>query len=574
MRFLHILGFALLLCGLCVRAEEETAEDKGDEKVEDSSEEDTEPEKPEKTDEITEEKDVLVLHSVNFDRALSENKYLLVEFYTPWCGHCRSLEPIYAEVAGLLKNGSSEVRLAKVEATEERDLAAEFNVDSFPTLKFFKDGNRQNVTDFSGKRTVKGITRWLERHTGPSATVLNDVKSAEALLDANDVVVVGFFQDLEGDKAKTFYDVTLIAVDVNFGITSNPELFKKYDVKSDSLVLFKKFDEKRADMPLAEESKLDKVEVISFIHTNSMKLVIPFNEENAEQIFSSKVRNHMLLFINTTVESQNALLEDFRDVASEFKEKVLFITLDVTSDKVDHVLKYFSVSANDAPIIRLINTEKVVTYAMEGSTINKDTLRTFCQGVQDGTVKPFLKTQEIPEDWNKNPVKVLVGKNFNKVAFDETKSVFVEFYAPWCGHCQQLAPIWDELGEKYKDHENIVIAKMDATENDVENVTIQGFPSIKFFPAGAEKKIVDYNGNRDLETFSKFLDNGGVLPEEESKDDDEDEGDDDDEDEVSQKPTDFFIISCYYEQIKKRPELIDLSNIVGAFLLFRCQMNR
>uniref|UniRef100_A0A673KI75 Protein disulfide-isomerase n=1 Tax=Sinocyclocheilus rhinocerous TaxID=307959 RepID=A0A673KI75_9TELE len=539
MRFLHILGFALLLCGLCVRAEEETAEDKGDENVEDSSEEDTEPEKPEKTDEITEEKDVLVLHSVNFDRALSENKYLLVEFYTPWCGHCRSLEPIYAEVAGLLKNGSSEVRLAKVEATEERDLAAEFNVDSFPTLKFFKDGNRQNVTDFSGKRTVTGITRWLERHTGPSATVLNDVKSAEALLDANDVVVVGFFQDLEGDKAKTFYDVTLIAVDVNFGITSNPELFKKYDVKSDSLVLFKKFDEKRADMPLTEESKLDKVEVISFIHTNSMKLVIPFNEENAEQIFSSKVRNHMLVFINTTVESQNALLEDFRDVASEFKEKVLFITLDVTSDKVDHVLKYFSVSANDAPIIRLINTEKVVTYAMEGSTINKDTLRTFCQGVLDGTVKPFLKTQEIPEDWNKNPVKVLVGKNFNKVAFHETKNVFVEFYAPWCGHCQQLAPIWDELGEKYKDHENIVIAKMDATENDVENVTIQGFPSIKFFPAGAEKKIVDYNGNRDLETFSKFLDNGGVLPEEESKEDDEDEGDvDDDEDEVSQKPTD------------------------------------
>uniref|UniRef100_A0A672MRW6 Protein disulfide-isomerase n=1 Tax=Sinocyclocheilus grahami TaxID=75366 RepID=A0A672MRW6_SINGR len=442
---------------------------------------------------------------------------------TPWCGHCRSLEPIYAEVAGLLKNGSSEVRLAKVEATEERDLAAEFNVDSFPTLKFFKDGNRQNVTDFSGKRTVKGITRWLERHTGPSATVLNDVKSAEALLDANDVVVVGFFQDLEGDKAKTFYDVTLIAVDVNFGITSNPELFKKYDVKSDSLVLFKKFDEKRADMPLTEESKLDKVEVISFIHTNSMKLVIPFNEENAEQIFSSKVRNHLLLFINTTVESQNALLEDFRDVASEFKEKVLFITLDVTSDKVDHVLKYFSVSANDAPIIRLINTEKVVTYAMEGSTIKKDTLRTFCQGVLDGTVKLFLKTQEIPEDWNKNPVKVLVGKNFDKVAFDETKNVFVEFYAPWCGHCQQLAPIWDELGEKYKDHENIVIAKMDATENDVENVTIQGFPSIKFFPAGAEKKIVDYNGNRDLETFSKFLDNGGVLPEEESKDDDEDE---------------------------------------------------
>lgn len=61
--------------------------------------------------------------------------------------------------------------------------------------------------------------------------------------------------------------------------------------------------------------------------------------------------------------------------------------LDVTDDKVDHVLKYFSLSKDNVPIIRLINTEKVVTYAMEGSTINKDTLRTFCQGVLDGTVK-------------------------------------------------------------------------------------------------------------------------------------------------------------------------------------------
>lgn len=53
-------------------------------------------------------------------------------------------------MAGLLKNGSSDVRLAKVDAAEEKELANEFSVGGFPTLKFFKDGNRQNVTDFSG----------------------------------------------------------------------------------------------------------------------------------------------------------------------------------------------------------------------------------------------------------------------------------------------------------------------------------------------------------------------------------------------------------------------------------------
>lgn len=89
MRILRVLAFTLLLCALCVKADEQQVEEEVKEKVEehveekeeDSSEENAE---PEKTDEVTEEKNVMVLHSVNFDRALSESKYLLVEF-------CKSL---------------------------------------------------------------------------------------------------------------------------------------------------------------------------------------------------------------------------------------------------------------------------------------------------------------------------------------------------------------------------------------------------------------------------------------------------------------------------------------------------
>lgn len=65
------------------------------------------------------------------------------------------------------------------------------------------------------------------------------------------------------------------------------------------------------------------------------------------------------------------------------------------------------------------------------------------------------------------------------------------------------------MGEAYKDHEDIVIAKMDSTANEVEAVKVHSFPTLKFFPAGAGRTVIDYNGERTLDGFKKFLESGG-----------------------------------------------------------------
>jgi len=82
----------------------------------------------------------------------------------------------------------------------------------------------------------------------------------------------------------------------------------------------------------------------------------------------------------------------------------------------------------------------------------------------------------------------------------------IEFYAPWCGHCKNLAPKYDELGEKLKDEPGITIAKMDATANDVpKTYQVQGFPTIFFSPKGSKDSPKKYEGGREVDDFLQYI---------------------------------------------------------------------
>lgn len=441
---------------------------------------------------------VLVLTKDNFDAAIEQHEHILVEFYAPWCGHCKALAPEYAKAAQALEKEGSAIKLAKVDATEETDLAQQYDVKGYPTIHFFTN---QMPKEYTGGRTSKEIVSWLKKKTGPPADIFTDADAAVEFTTKDDVVLMGFFEDLESKGATVYKSVASLHDGLPFGITSTLEVADALDAKMESIVLFKKFDDNR----VLYSGKFIAEDLDSFITQEQLPLVTLFSDETAPKIFGGPIRSHFLAFYPRESEDSEATMSQLRESAQSFKGKVLFVQIDTSDDEADRIMEFFNIKDSDAPTCRLINLEEDMRkFVPDFSDLKAAKIVPWVQSYLDGNLEPHLNTEDIPDDWDSSPVKILVGKNFESIALDSTKHVFVEFYAPWCGHCKQLAPIWDELGEHFDGDEDVVIAKMDATKNEVKQVQVSGFPTLKFFTKGTNE-MIDYTGGRTLDDLIEFV---------------------------------------------------------------------
>ncbi|CAL1537590.1 unnamed protein product [Lymnaea stagnalis] len=82
---------------------------------------------------------------------------------------------------------------------------------------------------------------------------------------------------------------------------------------------------------------------------------------------------------------------------------------------------------------------------------------------------------------------------------------FIKFYAPWCGHCKRLAPVWEELANAFSKDENVFIAKIDCTQSTVvcKAYEIRGYPTLLWFKDG--QKIDQFQAPRSIEVLTKFV---------------------------------------------------------------------
>jgi len=208
---------------------------------------------------------VVDLNSDNFDSIVISGKPALVEFYAPWCGHCKNLAPIYEEVADAFANQKNKVIVAKIDADGVgREIGQKYGVTGFPTLKWF-DGSDSEPTPYEGQRDFDTLTQFIAEKSGarvkskpPPATVQVDANNFdEIVMDSSKHVLLAFTASWCGhckalkplyEKASVDFlpESNCVIANIEADAEKNTELSRSYGISSFPTIKFFGKDDKKS----------------------------------------------------------------------------------------------------------------------------------------------------------------------------------------------------------------------------------------------------------------------------------------------------------------------------------------
>lgn len=471
---------------------------------------------------------VVQLTTENFEQFIQENPLVLAEFFAPWCGYCKILAPEFSKAADSLNETHPNIKLAQVDCTKEESICQQYQVQGYPTMKVLRGDAKD---DYEGPRDAEGIKDYMIKQSLPAVRIPESWDDLQALIKEQTrpfVVQLNCAKDDEENDSLFNEVASQLRKDFSFFKVSESKIADKLA----KLFTNVKVGSKKLSHVLIHPNQLDDVREFVSEELNAKSLV-DFIQAEAVPYFGDITRETYMTYMTSplplgyyfynTQEEREQMLEGFNKLGKQYKGKLNFVGLDATQYG-----KHAEVISMDPSIVPFFAIQDMANSKKFGidqaANPNGPDLKTIEQFVKDyfnDKLQPIVKSEPLPteEEVKANPVFKLVGHNHEEVLKDLEKDIFVKYYAPWCGHCKKLAPIWEDLGEIFNGNSDVLIADIDHSNNDVVTpLDIEGYPTLVLYPANGEldektglRKPVVFSGARDLESLIKFVKDEGAL---------------------------------------------------------------
>lgn len=495
------------------------------------------------------EKNIVVVNDYNFEKVMKNNPFLLLLFYMPTCENCKSFMEEYEKIANYInkifmdsRNNKDEkntensyfsnIVLGKVNVVEEVNLVSHFEIENFPTIKYFK-GSEDKEINYTGENKYEDIINWLEDVMKPNLTKVDSLKQLDKLVDTHNAVIL-YFGKLEGNDYNGIIELSKEQDDMKILITDSLEIINKYKKKGFfnkkekeyNVVILRNFDKKVVYSPLAYDISISNMNKVIYDHI--LPTFTEFNDNTVNLLFTAQKPGIYLFYDNENSDklaNENAI-NIVRNLADKLVKETIksesiniyqFVTVDINGSETQKKLSdYIGVKGKKTPLIYMLklNEETIDKYVYElngnPQEISEEGLEEFIANYESKMLGQFYKSEDIPEKDMENNVRILVGKNFDDLIFksNDGKDNIVFFYAPWCKHCQNFFKVYEELAANLaKNGENtIILNKIDATLNEVKNINIESFPTIILYPYNKkQEKGIVHTSHRDMQSIIDFI---------------------------------------------------------------------
>jgi protein disulfide-isomerase A1 len=277
--------------------------------------------------------------------------------------------------------------------------------------------------------------------------------------------------------------------DINFLHVTSAEIIAEEGATDGSARVYLK-DGTSIDFPADTENIIDRITDVAY------PKFVEFSQSQYTRLSSTK---ELIVFGFAPYEDKETLNKLFTLLtdASNAHKNVGFMYGD--SKTFARGLSGAGASLNFLPTVVAISQNTQLVWD-EQIPLTSESLSQWISDIFDGKAASNRKSEPVPDN-NNGPVVKLVYKNYNQY-LSSGKPIFVKYYAPWCGHCKNMASDWIKLGETVS-KDQVTIADYDATANYAEVEQIEGFPTLVFYD-GKGGKVV-YQGDRSFDDLLRFV---------------------------------------------------------------------
>ncbi|SOV19855.1 protein disulfide-isomerase [Plasmodium gaboni] len=493
--------------------------------------------------------------SINFDEfnniLKEEVKYTLLIVYTHWSYNSNLLLDNLDKISKLLLDEEN-IKLCKINAALNTSIIDKLDVYGYPSLFMIRNNE---IHRYNGMNNIRDLLLWIYQYLDSKIYEINNIERLNMFIELNEynnTILFFIFKDLITPNNNT-NNISVINDLINICILTNKtlcfyikekniiEYFEqniiqdKYHYNINNInqypyysLLYKndEFDDYIFPLHKKELNMLTNKEytnehkinlLYNWISEKEQPLVIQFAEYFFSMLFSNDTVT--LFIIYNDIKDINK--EDIIKSAKKYNNKIKFAISGTTQIYEKRLLNELLIDDNiKKPLMRITEFKNDIRFPYkykpknDDQEINEKTIDEFVNGYLQEKKYFYRKSERaLPDEYNNGYIKIIVADNYDNYIYRNDMNVIVLYYAPWCGHCYKFEPIYREVGkrlnlyaDKFKNFKNdIIISKIDAVNNEIYNINIEGYPTIYLYKKGDKLNPVRYMDGRTVKNIITWI---------------------------------------------------------------------